>query len=78
MNKKWYTDVLMLNRDPNWYRFADCSDREACRCYFEKYFSITVREKAGKKFLEKLHLKAETVCDPTMLFYHEPELYRSL
>ena len=40
MNKKWYTDVLMLNRDPNWYRWADYSDKEACRRYFEEFFSM--------------------------------------
>lgn len=45
---------------------------------FEKYFSITVREKAGQQFLEKLQLKSETVCDPTMLFYYEPEVYEKL
>lgn len=45
---------------------------------FEQYFSITVREKAGQKFLEKLHVKAETVCDPTILFYNEPEFYEKL
>ena len=40
MDKKWYDNVLMLNRDPNWYRLADCSDREACRRYFEEFFSM--------------------------------------
>lgn len=40
MDKKWYTDVLMLNRDPNWYRLADCTDKETCRQWFEKYFSM--------------------------------------
>lgn len=45
---------------------------------FEQYFSITVREKAGQKFLEKLHVKAETVCDPTMLFYNDAKFYDKL
>lgn len=45
---------------------------------FEKYFSITVRENAGKKFLEKLQLNAETVCDPTMLFYNHAALFENL
>ena len=45
---------------------------------FDEYFSVTVREKAGKEFLEKLQIKAETVCDPTLLFYHEPALYDNL
>lgn len=45
---------------------------------FEHYFSITVREEAGQKFLEKLNVKAETVCDPTILFYNDPEFYEKL
>ena len=45
---------------------------------FEKYFSITVREKAGQQFLEKLQIQSETVCDPTMLFYNEPKIYEEL
>lgn len=43
-----------------------------------KYFSVTVREKAGQRFLEKLQVKAETVCDPTLLFYEEPQLYERM
>ena len=45
---------------------------------FEKYFSITVREKAGQEFLKKLQVESETVCDPTLLFYNEPEFYEKL
>lgn len=45
---------------------------------FERYDSITVREKAGQEFLEKLQVKAKTVCDPTILFYNEPKVYEKL
>ena len=45
---------------------------------FEKYYSITVREKAGQEFLKKLQVESETVCDPTLLFYNEPVFYEKL
>ena len=45
---------------------------------FEKYSFVTVREKAGQEILEKINVKSETVCDPTFLFYENPEFYEQL
>lgn len=39
MEKKWYDNALMVNRDPNWYQHMDISSAEACRASIETYFS---------------------------------------
>ena len=44
-------------------------------CNFDSYNWISVREKSGQKLLEKQGIKSEVVCDPTLLFYNEPEIY---
>lgn len=38
MNKKWYKDALMVNRDPNWYNAIDISSKENCISSLENYF----------------------------------------
>ena len=45
---------------------------------YERYFLLTVREKSGQNFLKEMDIEAETVCDPTMLFYNNTELYDKL
>lgn len=42
---------------------------------FSKYNLITVREKSGHDVLKKLGINSEIVCDPTLLFYDEPNAY---
>ena len=40
-NKKWYTDALMINRDPNWYYAIDASSKESCIGSLNSYFSFS-------------------------------------
>ncbi len=37
-NKKWYTDALMINRDPNWYGAMDITSKETCIKSITDYF----------------------------------------
>lgn len=41
MQNKWYSDALLISRDPSWQRFEDVSSKEAAvrsiRKYFEEY-----------------------------------------
>ena len=37
-NKKWYTDALMVNRDPNWYGAIDETTKETCIKSITNYF----------------------------------------
>lgn len=45
---------------------------------FEKYDVLSVRENAGIQFLNAHGIKAEIVCDPTILFYKNPDIYEKL
>ena len=40
MDKKWCKNVLMVNRDPNWYYAIDDTNAETCRTSLENYFSF--------------------------------------
>ncbi len=44
----------------------------------ENYRFLTVREDSARQILEKMGISAETVCDPTFLFYKKPEIYEKL
>jgi len=48
-NKKWFTDALLINRDPNWYGvLKDCSSAEmaesALRSFFEKFIGYSITD----------------------------------
>lgn len=50
----------------------------AYRNTLKNYGFLTVREGSAKKILERIGIESETVCDPTFLFYKEPEIYKKL
>ncbi len=39
-DKKWYTDALMVNRDPGWYCAIDPTSPETCRESLTRYLSV--------------------------------------
>lgn len=39
VQKKWYDNAVMVNRDPNWYGAAEGETAEECRASLENYLS---------------------------------------
>lgn len=47
-------------------------------CNFNLYNWISVRETTGQRLLGKTGIKSDVVCDPTLLFYNEPQIYSDI
>ncbi len=39
-DKKWYENMVMINRDPNWYGRINGSSKEDCKTSLSKFFSL--------------------------------------
>jgi len=65
MDKKWCKNVLMVNRDPNWYYAIDDTNAETCRTSLENYFSFY----DGAVTDVCLGLLEQTTINPTQSFH---------
>lgn len=44
----------------------------------KRYDVLSVREESGKSILDKIGINCKIVCDPTLLYYNEPDFYKRL
>lgn len=44
----------------------------------KQYDVLSVREESGKSILDKIGIGSEIVCDPTLLYYYNPDFYKRL
>ncbi len=71
-NKKWYDGALLINRDPNWYRFIDTSSKEAAHKSLKNIFLIYKDTKITDVLLGVLE---QTALLPTEAFHWRGDKY---